>query len=78
MLCLVQHVILGGASTWEKSQIKGRKDIRANTKTAGCRTVLELKPFSTKGEQSRLGGHGGLCCASLHGLLLLAVAPAHR
>lgn len=36
-------MILGGYLTWEKSQIKGRKDIRVDTKTTECESSAEAE-----------------------------------
>lgn len=48
------HGILGGCPTWEKSQIKGKKDSRVNTKTIECESSAEAESVLHRGSTEQV------------------------
>lgn len=57
------HVILGGAPTWEETQIKGRKRSRTDRKAErGNSTGAEAFHRGNTVQVAAVRGHDGLCC----------------
>lgn len=48
------HGILGGCPTWEKSQIKWKKDSRADTKTTECESSAEAESVFHRGSTEQV------------------------